>query len=276
MSHAHGDQRACHCGGTCGDACSCRPGKPTTHGLVSVAATPHKQRSCQGCQACCGPALRVNDASLVLDKPEICPQLGDLGCTLWGPQQPRACQQFMCAYLIESGSLTAEDRPDHCGTIIQRTRDQHTRLWECQPGGLRKTLQNRIWRTLLAKDLKRGVVHIVSFINDPQDVERMRIGWRDGRLICQLACCNPDGSPHLVRLERVHERPLLVSLFSDDPRFAFDAEVLIRSLAHAPAITLQPEDPGLPRVHFQFTRQQAHALRMFTNLLRPATARLGV
>jgi len=265
------------------DPCPCGSGRKFKHchagregalspvraapGGVASAPVPRpsrssKRRNCDGCQACCGPALRINQPYLVVPRGETCPYVCESGCSRWNVDLPEVCRGFLCNYLVEPGRLRLEERPDHVGAIVQRTSDRLTRLSECLPNGLKRTLRNPVWGPIVRRDLRAGRRLLVAFFDDAEDAEAMQICRANDGLRCALALCHEDGTPVRVVEEPVCERKLYRVALLGDPRHTVDAALLIERLGDQDSVVLShPDDADASsRVWFCFRRRQADLL----------------
>ncbi len=222
-----------------------------------------KRRSCDGCQACCGPALRINKPDLIVPRGETCPHVSDTGCSRWTTDLPEVCRSFVCNYLIEPGPLRVEERPDHVGAIVQRTNDRLTRLSECLPNGLMQTLRNPVWGPVIRRDLRTGRRLLVSFFDDVEDAEAMQICRANDGLRCALALCHDDGTPVRVVDEPVYERKMYRVALLGDRRHTVDAAFLVERLGDQDSVILSHADEAdtSSRVWFCFRRRQADLLQ---------------
>lgn len=238
------------------------PSKPVPRQSTPLAA---KYRQCRECQACCGPTLHINVPELVKPTGETCPHLCAAGCTLWATaDMPPICQSYMCNYLVEPAPLTTAERPDQVGAIVQRRSTDGTWLIEYRPGGLLRTLANRIWGAVVRTDLRDGERVVGCFLDDPYRAEAIHVHWDGQRLGCELIACHADGSPVLVDVEPVHrDRPTQAGWFIPDQDFPFDARTLISHLGRRDAAILSPSrrDADEPSIHFRITRRQIEFLK---------------
>jgi hypothetical protein len=221
-----------------------------------------KRRHCDGCKACCGPALRINKPYLVVPRGETCRFVCDRGCSRWDTDLPDVCRGFLCNYLVEPGHLRLQERPDHVGSIIQRTNDRLTRISECLPGGLMRTLRNPVWGPIIRRDLRSGRRLLVSFLDDAEDTQAMQICRANDGLRCVLALCQADGTPVRVLEEPVHEREIYRAAMLREARHTVDAALLIERLGDRNSVVIAHGDAAEPssRIWFHFRRRQAELL----------------
>ncbi len=223
-----------------------------------------KRRNCDGCQACCGPAVQINKPDIVVPRGEICPHVSADGCSRWNVDLPEVCKAFLCNYLVEPGRIRPEERPDRVGTIVQRTNDRLTRLSECLPDGLIRTMRNPVWGPIVRRDLRAGRRLLVSFFDDALDAEAMLICRANGRLRCALALCHPDGTPVRVLEEPVYDRKLYRVALLTDRRHTVDAAFLIERLGDRDSVIYShPDTADAPsRTTHCFRRRQADLLHV--------------
>lgn len=250
-----------------------RPGDSTSARPAPNNRPRARIRECDGCTACCGPALRLNEPDVVVPLGEWCPAVGEAGCSRWKTSLPELCRDYTCEYLVTPLPVGRMERPDRVGAILQQRPGHGTLMAECEPGGLFRLLQNHIWGPLIQEVAADGTEPlVVSFANDPYGAETMRLKPRGKGLGCELACCDEDGKPILVPVEPVHEPPLFETLFLPGQNFTFDAEALIQYLGDRDAALLVSSRNGAmdSPVRFRITRRQAEFLAAALALTRPA------
>ena len=244
-----------------------------------------QRRDCDGCTACCGPALLINDPDLVSPSGESCPNLRGNRCSIHGESMPATCKSYMCNYLVEPGPITVNERPDRVGAIVRLALDrrlkpplnQVTHLNECAPGGLMNVLKNRVWGWTVRRDLRMGRAILISRIDDPYRREAIHVRFFEGKLACELTSCHADGSPVLEPRQPVYERPLHAALIIPNQRFAFDAEVFVRQLGDRDFMVIGPSTSSAVTtdLRFLFTRRQAELLEALGGLCAKETALPG-
>jgi hypothetical protein len=241
-------------------------------------------RACDGCQACCGGALTINDPELVVPRGQACGHLNATGCSIHGPLLPKICSGFLCSYLVEPGNLTVHDRPDHVGAIVRLVRNQKfgppfdraVHLNECMTEGLSKIFRNSKWGLVLRNDLLAGIPLLCSFWQDALAQEIMHIRYFDGRLRCELTSCNRDGSPILQTSEQMIEESNMKALMIPQG-FAFDTATLVEQLGDKEHLVIGNSAPFKSgrNLCFWFTQRQAQLARAAQRLIQdgPTPAR---
>ena len=256
----------------------CHAGRPDDRASRAPAAKTRpraKIRECDGCRACCGPALRLNEPDVVVPLGEWCSAVGAAGCSRWKTSLPELCRDYTCEYLVTPLPAGRMERPDRVGAILQQRQGHGTLMAECEPGGLFRLLQNRIWGPLIQEIAASGTEPlVVSFADDPYGAETMRLKLRGEGLGCELAGCDENGRPMLVPVEPVHAPPLYETLFLPGQNFAFDAEALRKYLGDRDAAVLAPSRGGATGspVRFRITRRQAEFLAAALPLTRSVAA----
>lgn len=225
-----------------------------------------KLRECEDCSACCGPVLRINDRDLAKAEHETCPYLRAPGCSRWNTGLPRTCRQFLCDFLVDPRVRVPQDRPDRTGIIVQSGFEEGTLVAECQPDALQGFDLRSYWGRVILSNLRAGHPIIIAFHADPYGGDAFRLCWRHGRIGCELTCCDQSGSPLLLPVHPVYERPLQQTLFIPQQNYAIDADLLIRHLAGAEMRILAPS-AGKTRVRFRVTRRQVAFLQVVRDAL---------
>ena len=232
-------------------------------------------RSCDGCTACCGPGLIINDPDLISPAGEPCPHCTPGGCGNY-ENRPATCRGYICNYLVEPG-LRLQDRPDRMGAIVRMSLDKRqiapmdrtTFVNETEPGGALRIMRNARWKKAIGDDLHAGVPIYFTFIGDRTGRETLLVRFFEGRLGCELTSCNDDGTPILVDLLPVYDKRLQIALAIPRQQFALEARALIAFLAGRHEVVLRPSgstDSSTP-LRFLFTHRQAMVLKGLLRLI---------
>jgi hypothetical protein len=221
--------------------------------------------------------LIINEPELVVPAGMVCPHTCAAGCAIHGPGQPASCRTYYCAYTLSARPLTAADRPDRAGAIVDRKHqpdkpppfDRTTHVMSCAPDGLVRVLQNPTWREIILRDLRGGIPILAAQHDDPQNREVLGVRFQDHRLMCRLTSCQPNGDPILVPLEPVHATRVDITLLIPEQGFVFDAGVLTQTLGeHSHLIIGTSEGTAeASDLRFLFTQRQADWVRRLRAML---------
>ena len=234
-------------------------------------------RGCDGCTACCGPALLINDPELVSPAGQSCSYLQSGGCSRYGEGMPSTCKRYVCNYLADPRPLKIDDRPDHVGVIIRRAQyrdraapmDRVTYINECMDGGLRRSLDSPTWRQAIVEDLLSEVPLLISLNSDAVGQDIINVRYHEGTLCCRLAACDERGNPIMTDVQPVYGSPIRIAWVPGELGFPFDTKALFHRLGNRELTVVESFDQRISEagIRFRFSRRQAEAIELLHSLL---------